>query len=261
MSKILVIGDSFAKFDPVHLHWVDIWSQQYGLDVEHFAHPGNNAVNIVSEFEIKYKEPYDFKFAVFQVPDFFRSEVASLVTTDSVHPFDRTVFQNDFLKNKELLEQTINSNTEAYMDLLPEYASKFRLEHVQSFYWLMHYDQTAIKNFIREKSPRDVSIVEHARRFYESASPRWVFRSNLTALKYFNTLMQLNDIPCCFVLNPGLDELEVNAITSAINLPFWHMAVRSENIGDNHVSLTHAQECATLFEQYNNDRKLFLVRP
>ncbi len=259
MSNILVIGDSFAKFDQEHLHWVDIWAQKYGLDVEHFAHPGGNALNIVSEFDIHYKDNYDFKFVFFQVPDFFRSEVASLVTTEPVNPFDRTVFLNDFLKNKELLVETQNNNTEAYKDLLPEYASKFGLEHVQSFYWLMHYDQTAIKNFILKKNPRDVSIVEHARRFYESASPRWIFRSNLMALKYFNKLMQSKNIPCCFVLNPGLDNLEVEAVTAAIDLPFWHMAIRSENIGDNHVSLTHAQECATLFEQYNSDRKLFLL--
>jgi|LauGreDrversion4_2_1035121.scaffolds.fasta_scaffold85648_5 hypothetical protein len=258
--KILVIGDSFANIDPEHSHWVDIWAKQHrDLSVEHFFHPGNNAVNIVSEFEACYKSPYDFDFAVFHVPDFFRSEVASNVNNVPTTGIDRTVFLDEIFKNAELLSAIVRGPDDAYKNLLPEYASKFTLEYSQIFYWLTTLDREQLEEFIKDKTPRDISIIEHTAKLYESASPRWIFRSNLTALKYFESLMKIHNIPCCFVLNPGHTEVEVQTITSQIDLPFWHMKTRSENIGNNHVSLTHAKECAILFEQYNNDKQLFLV--
>jgi hypothetical protein len=253
--KILVIGDSFAVLDPDHSHWVDVWAQQHDIEVEHFAHPGNNAVNIVSEFEIVYKEPYDFDYVVFQVPDFFRSEVASVRLDQPVTPVDRIDYLTELFKNKSFLDCTINDNSpENFKEFLPNYFTKFSIEHVQTGQWLGKLDQS-----LKDYSFRDRSFYEHTARFYESASPRWLFRSNLTALKYFNALMSSNDIPCCFALNPGTSDEEIDSITSTINLNFWPMKVRSENIGRNHISLTFAQECATLFEQYNSDRKLFLV--
>lgn len=256
--KILVVGDSFAVLDPEHSHWIDIWAltQNVDITVEHFAHPGNNAVNIVSEFEMVYKEPYDFDFVVFQVPDFFRSEVASVRTEQPIKPLDRIEYSAELLKNKSFLKCTLGDNSlEGYKDYLPSYFTKFNFEHIQTGQWL-----NKIGMSLDEYTPRDQSIFEHTAKFYESASPRWLFRSNLTALKYFNALMLANDIPCCFALNPGTSNEEIDAITSAINLNFFPMKIRSENIGRNHISLTYATECAILFEQYNSDRKLFLVK-
>lgn len=258
--KILVVGDSFATLDPEHSHWVDQWAAtKSNLSVEHFGCPGNNAVNVVAEFEIAYQPPYDFDFVVFQIPDFFRTEVASKVNSVPVTPACRAVFLNEFLQNSELMSATLNSSSDAYKDLLPEYASKFTLEQVQTYYWLLSMDPEQLEEFSKTRTPRDMSIVEHTARLYESISPRWMFRSNLTALKYFNSQLKHYNIPCCFVLNPGHNDLEVENITKNIDLPIWHMNIRSENIGCNHVPLTYAVECAILFEQYNNAHRLFLV--
>ncbi len=78
MNKFLVIGDSFATVDPVHSNWVRKWAERYadGTTI-HVALPGNNHVQIASEFNYQYNRAEnlrEFAGAFYFVTDFFRCE-------------------------------------------------------------------------------------------------------------------------------------------------------------------------------------------
>ncbi len=265
--KLLVIGDSFARYDNEQTHWARQWLLPYGGTTIHMGFGGNNAVNIVNEFEHKYMDKdWDFDGAIFQVPDFFRVEGAPLKfepTTDATLPLS---YYDSALSHPDLIKDSLNGNSTIHATLAEstnKFFQHYWLENMQLFYYLAMLDKesAAYQLFVKRKDPRDMNILEAAEKLYTSISPRWLIRANYHALKYFNLLMASKNIPVCFVFNPGIDVKTMGYFYKHFKglSNIWHMNINSTNIGDNHIALKPAVECAQMWDEHNKITGVFAV--
>lgn len=228
---------------------------------------GNNAVNIVNEFENRYSDiDWDFDGAIFQIPDFFRVEGAPIKFEKPSDPTAQLSYYDAILSDPNLINDALNGTSIIRAELSNSTKDFFRyywLENMQLFFYLAMLDKESesYQKFASRKDPRDLNILKCAEELYKSISPRWLIRANYHALKYFNLLMASRNKPVCFVFNPGIDpktmEYFSNSFKGLSNI--WHMNINSENIGDNHVPLETARECAKLWYKHNKVAGIFPV--
>lgn len=262
--KLLVIGDSYARYDCTHSHWAAQWMLSKGGTTTHIGMGGNNAVNIVNEFEHTYRsQQWDFDAVVFHVPDFVRTEVT--VFKQSQHLDNPNGRANLYyaLDHTVLMEHIINGEQNLLSQDVRNFYHPYSLESVQLPYFLygLEPESERTQQFMSDRTQYDLNMIATASSHYSTASSRWLTRANYHALKNFNLQMQLNNKPVCFILNPYLGPEKLaeyrQHFTGLSNI--WRMDVVSENVGDNHVSLENARICANRFDSYNKQAKIFSI--
>lgn len=263
-KKLLVIGDSFARYDERETHWAHLWMMSYGGTTVHFGNGGNNAVNIVNGFEHEYRDKHwDFDGAVFHIPDFYRTEVLNFKhdpATENIS--NRLTFYNE-IGMPDMIDHVINGNDFVYREPALSHYKDYTPEVVQLYYYLLSLDRNSeqFKQFMSEpgRSYQDINMMQSAEQLYNSVSPRWLARANYHALKYFNLLMASRNKPVCFIFNPGIGRGTMNHYDVYFKdlSNIWLMEITSENVGDNHISLDNAKVCAKLFDAHNKQAKIF----
>lgn len=265
--KVLVIGDSFARFDKENSHWAREWISQFGGTTIHMGFGGNNVVNVINEFEHHYNNnEWDFDGVIFQIPDLYRLEGAPVKYE---YPEDASVsfaYYDAGLSHPGLIEDILNGNSiinPSITTVTNSYFQHYWFENMQLFFYLamLDKDSDAYKVFANRKDNRDMNILAAAEKLYTAISPRWLVRANYHALKYFNLLMASHNKPVCFVFNPGIDPKTMGYFSNSFKglSNIWHMNINSENIGDNHVSLKVARECAKMWYKHNKITRIFPV--
>lgn len=262
--KLLVLGDSFAKFDDIETHWAYQWLLPYGGTTQHMGEGGASAVTVINHFEDYYKnKSLDFDGVIFQVPDFYRTEAVIPKFDDSNSIPNLELFDACF-SHPDLLNHSINGNddTANVYSALPRYFSKYRIDRTQLMYYLSAIDPSSeVFKYLHARDISESNILNTSKKLYSSISPRWLIRANYQSLKYFNLLMKENNKPVCFVFNPGVGLGTFKYIKEYFtNLPnVWFMDIKSDNIGENHVPLASAIECGKSWDNHNKNTGIFAV--
>jgi hypothetical protein len=200
MSNICALGDSFAYLDKKEGHWLSMWADVEGHNIDHISYPGSNHVFIVNKFlyDTSALEKYDIIF--YFVTDFIRGGVNRdkkdpLSIVDSII---KKIYVSDWNECKSELNTWFHSGDPDHHHLQILHASPTHLSRLQNATDEQKelYESTYGSNF--DDGYKNIQD------FYSSISLEWLSRANLFALETLILKCKEKNKKLILVTWPGL---------------------------------------------------------
>lgn len=183
--NILVCGDSYATLDPSQRHWATLWAEENNFEIEHYGHPGESHVNIVSKI-LYNKNISELNLIIYHITDFLRTQI-DIGEQDSL----------DIILDKSL--DLYSDKNFTYKENLSVLTNERKIRKGKNYIPVNISPIFLDPNFSQDNASRTKSS-----NLYNSINLYWLLQSNYNSLLLLIEKCKNYNVPIILVLEPQL---------------------------------------------------------
>lgn len=235
--NILVCGDSYATLDPSQRHWATLWAKENNYNIEHYGHPGESHVNIVSKI-LHNKNISDFNLIIYHITDFLRTQI----DIGEAHSLDIILDKSlDLYSDKNF----------TFKENLSVLTSESKVRKGK------HYIPVNISPiFLDPKFTQEKICKTKTSNLYNSINLYWLLQSNYNSLLLLIEKCKNHNVPIILVLEP---QLSLTADESFYPDDVYIFKTDKSDIGDDYCNHSLNHLSYNMHEVLKEDFKQFIV--